>query len=147
VDDGGTDYEGGIPCIPEQVEYLAVATAPVNNVFYSETDKKWMNVNVRKGGASQGGGSSDHATFNKAGIPGFFWDEVGRADYGYGWHTQNDKLDLAIPEYLVQSSTCMAVTAYNLACAPELLARPPVKKDEPKPAEEPKKAEPAKKEG
>lgn len=147
VDDGGTDYEGGIPCIAEQVEYLAAATAPVNNLFYSDTDKKWLNVNVRKGGASQGGGSSDHASFNKVGIPGFFWDEVGRADYGYGWHTQNDKLDLAIPEYLVQSSTCMAVTAYNIACAPEMLAR--VKKEDPKPDAKPadEKREPAKKEG
>ncbi|MBY0308563.1 MAG: M20/M25/M40 family metallo-hydrolase, partial [Phycisphaerales bacterium] len=145
VDDGGTDYEGGIPCLPEQAEYLAAATAPVNNRFYSETDRKWLNVNVRIGGASQGGGSSDHASFNRVGIPGFFWDEVGRADYGYGWHTQNDRLDLAIPEYLVQSSTCMAVTAYNLACAPELLARKKPeepKKEEAKPAEE--KKEPAK---
>jgi hypothetical protein len=144
VDDGGTDYEGGLVCTDDQVTYLAAATAPVNNVFYSETDKKWMNVNVHTKGRVEGG--SDHMTFIKSGIPGFFWDEVGRADYGYGWHTQNDKLDLAIPEYLVQSSTCMAVTAYNVACAPEMLAR---KKEEPKaPVEEPKKpTEPAKKEG
>lgn len=150
VDDGGTNYEGGLVCIAEQMDYMAAATAPMNNVFYSETDKKFMNVNVKKGanGRGPGGGSSDHASFNRVGIPGFFWDEVGRADYGFGWHTQNDKLDLAIPEYLVQSSTCMAVTAYNLACAPEMLPR--AKKEEPKtaPNEEPKKAEEtAKKEG
>ncbi len=146
VDDGGTNYEGGLPCTAEQVDYLAAATAPINNQFYSETDKKFMNVNIKKGGRSQGGGSSDHASFNRVGIPGFFWDEVGRADYGYGWHTQNDKLDLAIPEYLVQSSACMAVTAYNLACAPDML--PKAKKEEPKaPPEEQKKPEPAKKEG
>lgn len=53
----------------------------------------------------------------------FFWDEVGRADYGYGWHTQNDRLDLAIPEYLIQSATCSAIATYNLACAPNLLPR------------------------
>jgi carboxypeptidase Q len=145
VDDGGTDYEGGLVCTEDQTDYLAAATAPVNNLFYSDTDQKWMNVNVHTKGRVEGG--SDHMTFIKAGIPGFFWDEVGRADYSYGWHTQNDRLDLAIPEYLVQSSTCMAVTAYNLACAPEMLAR---KKDEPKkeetkPADE--KKEPAKKEG
>jgi carboxypeptidase Q len=78
----------------------------------------------RRMGGGISGGSSDHASFLAAGVPGFFWDEVGRADYGYGWHTQHDKLDLAIPEYLIQSSTCSAVTAYNLACAPSLLPRP-----------------------
>ena len=69
------------------------------------------------------GGGSDHASFNRVGIPGFFWDEIGRANYRHGWHTQNDKLDLAIEEYLMQSATNTAIVAYNLANAPELLPR------------------------
>jgi len=127
VDDGGTNYEGGLQCIESQVPYLAAATAPVNGLFYSTVDGKFLDVNVqasRRMGGGISGGSSDHASFLAQGVPGFFWDEVGRADYGYGWHTQNDKLDLAIPEYLIQSSTCAAVTAYNIACAPTLLPRP-----------------------
>lgn len=127
VDDGGTNYEGGLQCIESQVPYLAAATALVNGQFYSETDKKFLDVNVqasRRMGGGISGGSSDHASFLAAGVPGFFWDEVGRADYGYGWHTQHDKIDLAIPEYLIQSSTCAAITAYNLACAPAMLPRP-----------------------
>lgn len=127
VDDGGTNYEGGLQCIESQVPYLAAATAPINGHFYSEVDKKFLDVNVqasRRMGGGMTGGSSDHASFLQAGVPGFFWDEVGRADYYYGWHTQNDKIDLAIPEYLIQSSTCAAITAYNLACAPDLLPRP-----------------------
>lgn len=132
VDDGGTNYEGGLGAPAKMVEMLAAATAPVNNVFYSETDKKFLNVNVhtlkRRMPAS---GGSDHSSFNAVGVPGFFWDEVGRAEYGYGWHTQNDKLELAIEEYLRQSSTCAAVTAYRLACADTLLPRPgPEDKDE-----------------
>ncbi|GJQ30512.1 MAG: aminopeptidase [Phycisphaerae bacterium] len=126
VDDGGTNYEGGIPAATSQVDYLAAATAPTNNQFYSEVDKKYLNVNIRKQGEMRtGGGGSDHQSFIQAGVPGFFWDEVGRADYGYGWHTQNDTYDLAIAEYLVQSSTNAAIVAYRLACAPELLSRPP----------------------
>lgn len=124
VDDGGTNYEGGIPAADWMVEYLAAATAPVNGVFYSETDGKYLNVNIRPTGdkiSTHGG--SDHASFNKVGVPGFFWDEEGRADYGYGWHTQNDKLDLAIEEYLMQSATNAAIVAYNLASAPEMLPR------------------------
>ena len=122
VDDGGTDTQGGLQCLPTQVELLAAATAPANYVFYSTTDAKWLNVNVRAG--NQGGGS-DHASFNQVGIPGFFWDEVGRADYGHGWHTQHDRQDLAIEEYLRQSALVSAITAYNLACAPEMLPRKP----------------------
>ena len=134
VDDGGTNYEGGIPAADFMVDYLAAATAAVNGRFYSETDGDSLDVNIRPTGnkiATHGG--SDHASFNQVGIPGFFWDEEGRADYYYGWHTQNDDLDLAIPEYLVQSSACMAITAYNLACAPELLARERDETDENEP--------------
>ena len=132
VDDGGTNYEGGLQCIAPMADYLAAATAPVNGQFYSETDALnnpddpdagWMNVNVQINERMPRGGGSDHASFNQAGVPGFFWDEVGRAEYRKGWHTQHDRLDLAIPEYLKQSSTCVAVTAYNLACAPEMLPR------------------------
>ncbi|MCC6677479.1 MAG: M20/M25/M40 family metallo-hydrolase [Phycisphaerales bacterium] len=125
VDDGGTNYEGGLNCLEQMVPYLAAATAPVNSAFPDLT----VNVHVARNDKNEpltkmpGGGGSDHATFNAKGVPGFFWDEVGRANYGYGWHTQHDRFDLAIPEYLVQSSTCAAVTAYNLACAPDLLPR------------------------
>ncbi|MGQ0628591.1 MAG: M28 family metallopeptidase, partial [Phycisphaerales bacterium] len=125
VDDGGTNYEGGLTVPPQMVPYLARATAATNNQFYCPIDRKFLNVDIKtsKRKSLGRGGSSDHASFNAAGVPGFFWDEVGRADYGYGWHTQNDKLDLAIPIYLAQSATNMAVVAYNLACAPDLLPR------------------------
>ncbi len=123
VDDGGTNYEGGLNAIDSMVPYLAAATAPVNGVFYSDVDKKFMDVNIKHQKIFFQEAASDNASFNLAQVPGFFWDEVGRAKYNFGWHTQNDKLDLAIPEYLVQSSTNAAVTAYNLACAPRLLPR------------------------
>ncbi len=124
VDDGGTNYEGGVAGIDTMVPYLAAATAPVNGVFYSDVDQKFMDVNIRRQKRFIQEAASDNASFNVAGVPGFYWDEVGRAKYNFGWHTQNDKLDLAIPEYLVQSSTNAAVVAYNLACAPALMPRP-----------------------
>lgn len=131
VDDGGTNYEGGLKCTDEMAPMLAAATAPVNRQFIDTKDVspefpggKPMTVNIQtQGDAFKQSGGSDHASFVAKGIPGFFWDEVGRAEYGYGWHTQHDRLDLAIPEYLMQSSTCAAITAYNLACAPEMLPR------------------------
>lgn len=124
VDDGGTNYEGGLPCVESMEPYLAAATAPVNGHFYSETDKKFLDVNIHPGQVFTQVMGSDHNAFMREKIPGFFWDESGRAVYNYTHHTQHDKLDQAIPEYLRQSATCAAVTAYNLACAPEKLPRP-----------------------
>lgn len=124
VDDGGTNYQGGLNAIEEMIPYLAAATAPVNGIFYSETDKKALEANIKTQKRFQQEGASDNASFNRVGVPGFFWDETGRADYFFGWHTQNDKLNLAIPEYLMQSATNSAVVAYQLANAPDLLPRP-----------------------
>ncbi len=124
VDDGGTNYEGGLPCVASEVPYLAAATAPVNGHFYSETDKKFMDVNIHAEKFFTQVQGSDHNSFMREHVPGFFWDEVGRSDYNHMHHTQHDNLAMAIPEYLQQSATCAAVTAYNLACAPAMLPRP-----------------------
>ncbi|MCC6910016.1 MAG: M20/M25/M40 family metallo-hydrolase [Phycisphaerales bacterium] len=117
VDDGGTNYEGGLQVVEPMAPMLIEATAPVNDAFPDMPVEVHINPRMPRGGAS------DHASFNAKGVPGFFWDEVGRANYRYAWHTQNDKLDQAIPEYLVQSSTCAAITAFNVANAETLLPR------------------------
>ncbi len=132
-DDGGTNSQGGLAAADQMVQLLAAATAPITGKFFDAKDGKALNVNVRSVGVRQRpGAGSDHAAFVAAGVPGFFWDEVGRADYGYGWHTQHDRFDLAIEEYLKQSATNSAITAYRLASAPTLLPR-----SEPEPAKEP----------
>lgn len=138
VDDGGTNYQGGLDLVEPMRDYLAAATAPVNGRFFSQIDFEaamadedpandaragWMDVNLNILPRMPRGGASDHASFNRIGVPGFYWTEVGRANYRYGWHTQFDRVDQAIEEYLVQSATCTAITAYNLACAPSLLPR------------------------
>lgn len=132
-DDGGTDYQGGLPAADNMADYMAAATAPTNGLWFSKVDNAPLVANIRKTGESiQTHGGSDHAAFNAVGIPGFYWDEVGRADYQYGWHTQHDTIDLAIPEYLEQSATNSAITAFNLACAPELLPRGKVAPPQPR---------------
>ena len=117
VDDGGTNYQGGLECIQSMADMLTLATTPVNEAFPDLPLKVTVNERMPRGGGS------DHQSFNRKGVPGFFWDEVGRADYGFSWHTQHDTMQYVIPEYLVQSATCTAVTAYNLACADALLPR------------------------
>jgi carboxypeptidase Q len=119
IDDGGTNYSGGFPCIAEMEPMLSQALAPVASFFPD------MPVKARVVARMPRGGGSDHASFNAVGVPGFFWDEMGRSDYNFVHHTQHDHLQYAIPEYLVQSSTVTAVTAYNLACADKLLPRQP----------------------
>ena len=140
VDDGGTNYESGVGCIDTMVDLMAAATAPTNYAFQTQADG-WLNVNVRKTGKKiPGGGGSDHASFNAQGVPGFFWaEDKGTANYSHGWHTQHDTLDLAVPEYLLQSSTNAAIVAYRLACAPTMLPRE-IKEEEKQP--EPAKTSP-----
>lgn len=123
VDDGGTNTQGGLRCVEAMIPMLAAATAPVNDLFVDDVTGEPLNVDVKVEEKFEQIGGSDHASFVQVGVPGFFWNEVGRAEYGYGWHTQNDRLDLAIERYLQQSSVCSAITAYNLACAPGLLPR------------------------
>ncbi len=136
VDDGGTNSEGGLTVADPMVEMMAAATAPTNNQFYDDVDKRYLNVNIKHGGEKiRTHGASDHASFNQVHVPGFFWDEVGRDDYTHIHHTQFDRIDDAIPNYLVQSATNAAITAYRLACAPSLLPRevpPPPPKEEKK---------------
>jgi hypothetical protein len=117
VDDGGTNYQGGLTCTKEMEPMLREALEPAMNAFPD------LPMQIRIADRIPRGGGSDHAPFNAAGVPGFFWFETGRADYTFAHHTQNDKYELAIPEYLIQSATNTACAAYILACAPTLLPR------------------------
>ncbi len=117
VDDGGTNYNGGVSCTKEMEPMLRKALTPAMKAFPD------MPMEIRIVDRIPRGGGSDHAPFNAAGVPGFFWFETGRADYNYVHHTQHDKFENAIPEYLVQSSTNSAAAAYIMACAETLLPR------------------------
>lgn len=122
VDDGGTNYQGGLICLTSQKELLDQAIAPVAEAF---PDLPVENVGRER--LSRGGGS-DQDSFIQVGIPGFFWMEKGSGgregkSYDFVHHTQNDTMRYAVQEYLVQSATCSAVVAYQLAEAETLLPR------------------------
>jgi len=132
VEDGGTGYQSGLSCIESMAPMLRQATAPVAEAFPD------MPVEIRLRERLRGGGS-DHAPFIRAGIPGFFWGEGGSEDrqgmsYGSIHHNQNDRIEHAVEEYLLQSATCSAITLYNLAMADTLLPREV--RQEPEPLEE-----------
>jgi carboxypeptidase Q len=116
-DDGGTNYHGGYQVLESQVPYFQPAIDVVNKAFPDLPSKLQVVPTMPRGG------SSDHAAFNMVGIPGFYTIEAGRADYGFVWHTQNDRPEHSIAEYMIQSSTDHAIVSYSLACADAILPR------------------------
>jgi carboxypeptidase Q len=136
VDDGGTNYQGGLVCLETQKEMLDRAIAPVQAAF---PELPMENTVVEHLPRFAG---SDHASFNAVNIPGFFWNETGSGgregkNYNFVHHTQHDTMRYAVPEYLVQSATCSAVVAYQLACADSLLPRDTPREDRKAPEPDP----------
>jgi Zn-dependent M28 family amino/carboxypeptidase len=117
VDDGGTNYQGGMSAIESMEPMMKAAHGDVDKYFPD------MPFKITVGPRIPRGGGSDHASFNAVGVPGFFWFETGKSDYNHVHHTQFDRYETAVPEYLFQSSTNSAYMAYNLACAATMLPR------------------------
>ena len=120
-DDGGTNYHGGYVGLESHRAILEKAFAPTLAAF-PDLPMKFDAV-----AQDPAGGSSDHAPFIWAGVPAYFTKESGRADYGFVWHTQHDRYENAIPEYLVQSATNHALVVYHLATIDGKLERFPVR--------------------
>ena len=116
VHDGGTNYVSGIAGMKEMHPQLDAVFAPVM------TFDPNMPFAIRDIDAFRPIGS-DHEAFTAAGVPGFFWDQKGRANYMHTHHTQYDTYDAAIPEYQVHTSLVVATGALGIANLPELLTR------------------------
>lgn len=117
VHDGGTNYVSGIQALESMVPSLEKALGPL---FHLDEE---LTFRIREGGAQRFGTGSDHDSYLTAGVPGFHWLQAGRANYAFGHHTQNDTLDLVIPEYQRHSSMVVAIGALGIANLPELLPR------------------------
>jgi hypothetical protein len=70
----------------------------------------------------RGMGGSDHASFERAGVPGFAFQQD-PAEYRFTHHSQSDTLDKARPADLTQGAQAMAVIAVRVANLPNLLSR------------------------
>ncbi|AMV31433.1 Aminopeptidase S [Pirellula sp. SH-Sr6A] len=124
VDDSGTNQQASLTCVEPMAAMLREAILPMNFAFPHAPIK--LNVAPRM----PRGGASDHSPFNAVGVPGFFWGKSGTAVYRHAWHTQNDRMDQAVPEYLTKNSTVSAIAALVLADANTLLPRAPVPAEE-----------------
>lgn len=127
VDDSGTNQQSSLTCVESMAPMLRKAIEPMNFAFPNAP----IQLNVQ--GRMPRGGASDHSPFNAVGIPGFFWGKSGTAVYKHAWHTQNDRLDQAVPEYLTKNSTVSAIVALVLADADSMLPRAPIVAEESSP--------------
>ncbi|MBI2931625.1 MAG: M20/M25/M40 family metallo-hydrolase [Planctomycetes bacterium] len=117
VHDMGTNYLAGLGA-PEDIKpILADVFAPVASL---DEEKPFQ---VRKVLAFSDHASSDHGPFLAAGVPAFFWDQKGRANYYQTWHTQHDTYGAAIPEYQRHSAIVVSVGALGVANLDALLPR------------------------
>jgi carboxypeptidase Q len=93
-------------------ELMDKVVAPLRSLGLLELSERWMT-------------GSDHASFDEAGVPGFFCIQD-PAQYFETHHSQADTFDQAHELDLVEGAQVMAVWAYNVAQLPDLLPRKPV---------------------
>ena len=67
---------------------------------------------------------SDHHSFNRRGVPGFFCSQE-RATYGQTHHSQADTFDKIVRDDVINGAQVLAVFAYNIAQLDALLPRRP----------------------
>src|ERR1700683_924899 len=90
-------------------EVMEKVVAPLHSLGLLELTERWMT-------------GSDHASFEEAGVPGFFCVQD-PAQYFETHHSQADTFDQAHEADLVEGAQVMAVWAYNVAQLPDLLPR------------------------
>ena len=114
--DGGTNYCAGLPATELMVPLFEQVFAPVEHL---DPEHPFAIRKVR--GISAVGSDTD--AYLAAGVPGFFWDQRGRASYSRTHHTQFDTFETVIPEYQRNSAIVIAVGALGIANLPDLLPR------------------------
>ena len=117
VHDGGTNYVAGIRCTPSQREDFEKIFAEAMELDERTPFKISVADTIRPRGGS------DHVSFIRAGVPGYFWNQAGRATYRTTHHTQYDTYDSVVPEYQKHSSIVIALGAYGTANLDGLLSR------------------------
>ena len=117
VDDGGSNYESGAsgyaswePFFKPSFDLMTKAFPKMPMAFHPTTNY-------------DASGGSDQASFWAKGIPSVFMGKAGTQQYLHIWHTQYDRYEEAVPEYLKQVATSMAVVSFNIANADSMMPR------------------------
>lgn len=130
--DGGPTLATSITVPPSMYEDFVKVCKPIED--YVEGVQ--FTVNERKGEPGprpKSAGGSDHAYFAMNGIPAISFRESDpygfNFDYREIWHTENDRYNKLIPEYMEPSAVISAVVAYGLANLNHILSREDLYKD------------------
>ena len=122
VHDGGTNTCSGIQATPELSPLFEEVFGPVieHTANNEDEDLRFRLVPVRR---LPRGVGSDHDSYLKVGVPGFFWEQNGDANYTYIHHTQYDTIDEVVPEYQLASVRVIASGAWRIANMNQALPR------------------------
>ncbi len=120
IEDNGANYQSGTYVL-ESMRPFWEPIIELNNKTFPD-----MPMKLRVLERMPRGGASDHAPFNGAGIPGFFWDKAGTQDYNYIHHTQYDTFERVPEKYMIQMSVNQSIAAYYQACWPSMMPRAPI---------------------
>lgn len=117
VHDGGTNYVAGIRCTEAmRPDFEAIFEAAMTLDERTPFEVATVPTIRPRGG-------SDHVSFIRAGVPGFFWTQRGRATYRTTHHTQYDTFETVVPEYQKHSAIVIAIGALGTANLDYLLPR------------------------
>ncbi|MCQ2158073.1 MAG: M20/M25/M40 family metallo-hydrolase [Bacteroidales bacterium] len=124
--DGGPTLATSITVPPAMYEDFLKVCKPIEDYVQDAH----FTVNERKGDPRprpKNAGGSDHAYFALNGIPAISFGESDPFGYNFDyreiWHTENDRYNKLIPEYMEPSAVISAVVAYGLANLNHLLSR------------------------
>ncbi len=127
VHDGGTNYLSGIVATPAMEPMFEEVFAPVEAMVAALDDPEF-DFEIRGVSRLPQGIGSDHDSYVRIGIPGFFWNQAGESSYTYVHHTQHDTYENAIARYEEHSAKIIAMTAWRLGAAEQMVPRGEVKR-------------------
>jgi len=114
VHDGGTNACSGINTTPAMMPFFEEAFAPIIGHTENAEDENLRFHLVEKRALPRGVGS-DHDAYLSGGVPGFFWEQSGEANYTYIHHTQHDTTDEVREDYQRFTARVVASAAWRLA--------------------------------
>jgi carboxypeptidase Q len=122
VHDGGTNYLSGIVATPAMLPMFEEVFAPVEAMVAGLEDPEF-DFEIRTVDRLPQGIGSDHDSYVRVDVPGFFWSQAGESNYNYVHHTQHDTYDSAIARYEEHSAKIIAMTAWRLGAAEQMIPR------------------------
>jgi len=120
VHDGGTNALSGLGITRAMQAQVEQALQPVLRLSHLVPGGRRFELATVPGLEP---GASDHNPFLEQGVPAFFWEQDGPADYDFTHHTQHDVFGAAIAEEQRHSAVVVALAALGLADLPLLLER------------------------